>query len=463
MKIMSNQNKRFNLSKGLFTALLTVVMSIFLSGNTFAGGEDVFKGNCAACHKLDNKKLVGPGLGSVAENRSEEWFVNWVKNPQALIDSGDETAVAIHKENGGVMPGFSQLSDEEIKSVYAFLGDLPKDVPTANSGDANTVSSTTSSNTTFGETEQNPMVFWGILFVLVIGGAILYKANEIRDMTQGTSIDPYHTKNYPLTFVGMAIVAVAIMYFIIWGLNGGIGHITGILFAVFPYVAIGIFLVGSIYRWRKKGFKVSSLSSQFLEGEKLFWGSQLFHWGLFILFFGHLIAFLFPSSVLAWNGSPVRLLILEITSFIFGLSALVGLLLLIKRRFSTKTVLMVTNKMDMLVYVVLLTQIISGLLVAIFARWGAGWFAAALTPYLQSIFSLNPDISVMEAAPIYVQLHVISAFFIVAILPFTRFVHFLVYPLDYLWRSYQQVIWNWNRKQIRNSTRHFFGKRPRNH
>jgi nitrate reductase gamma subunit len=452
------------LSKKLFTTLLVVVMSFFFASSLFAGGEDLFKGNCSACHKLDNKKLVGPGLGGVTENRTEEWFVNWVKNSQALIDSGDEQAVAIHNENGGVMPAFGQLSDDEIKSIYKFLGEQPK-VGSANNGNNQSTATNTvsNSNDTFGQTEQNPMVFFGVLFVLIIGGVILYKVNEIRNLTYGTSVDPYHIKNYPLTFLGMLIVAVAIAYLLIYGLESGVGHIYGVLFAVFPYVALAVFLVGSIYRWRKKGFKVSSLSSQFLEGEKLFWGSQLFHWGLVVLFFGHLIAFLFPSSVLAWNGSPVRLLILEITSFIFGLSAFVGLLLLIKRRLTTKTVLMVTNKMDMLVYVVLLTQIISGLLVAIFARWGAGWFAAALTPYLQSVFSFNPDVSVIEAAPIYIQIHVISAFFIIAIIPFTRFVHFLVAPIDYLWRSYQQVVWNWNRKQIRNSRRHFFGKRPRNH
>ena len=60
-----------------------------------------------------------------------------------------------------------------------------------------------------------------------------------------------------------------------------------LLFVALPYVALAIFLVGSIYRYLYKGFKVSSLSSQFLEGRKLFFGSQPFHWGLFFLFFGH--------------------------------------------------------------------------------------------------------------------------------------------------------------------------------
>ena len=38
-------------------------------------------------------------------------------------------------------------------------------------------------------------------------------------------------------------------------------------FSAYPYVAIMVFLVGSIYRYREKGFKVTSLSAQFLEGK----------------------------------------------------------------------------------------------------------------------------------------------------------------------------------------------------
>jgi nitrate reductase gamma subunit len=182
-----------------------------------------------------------------------------------------------------------------------------------------------------------------------------------------------------------------------------------------------------------------------------------------ILFLGHLTAFLFPRAILAWNGEPVRLLILEVSSFAFALSALFGLVLLIKRRLSTKMVLVVTNKMDLVVYTVLLTQIISGLGVAFFVRWGSSWFSSVLTPYLRSIFSFNPDVAAVSEMPVLIQLHVVSAFLIIAIIPFTRFMHFLVAPIDYAWRKYQIVIWNWNPKAIRTSTRHFFGKKPRNH
>jgi nitrate reductase gamma subunit len=225
-----------------------------------------------------------------------------------------------------------------------------------------------------------------------------------------------------------------------------------LLFVVLPYACLAIFLVGSIYRYVNKGFTVSSISSQFLEGKKLFWGSQPFHWGLFSLFFGHLIAFLFPRAVLAWNGQPVRLLILEVSSFAFGLCALVGIVLLVARRMTSKRVQMVTSKMDIVVFIVLLTQIISGLMVAYYNRWGSSWFAAFLTPYLRSIFVFSPQIDAISSVnSIWLKVHVISAFSLIGLIPFTRFIHFLVYPVDYLWRSYQQVIWNWDRKNIRTS------------
>ncbi|MGE0568781.1 MAG: respiratory nitrate reductase subunit gamma [Bacteroidia bacterium] len=236
-----------------------------------------------------------------------------------------------------------------------------------------------------------------------------------------------------------------------------------LLFVALPYACLAIFLIGSIYRYLNKGFTVSSISSQFLEGKKLFWGSQPFHWGLFVLFFGHLIAFLFPRALIAWNGQPVRLLILEIASFAFGLCAFLGLILLVYRRLTVRRVQMVTSKMDVVVYLILFTQIVSGLLVAYHNRWGSSWFAAFLTPYLRSIFVFDPQIDAISSVnSLSLKVHVISAFSIIAIIPFTRFIHFLVYPVDYLWRSYQQVIWNWPRKHIRTSRAHSEGHKSKN-
>lgn len=268
--------------------------------------------------------------------------------------------------------------------------------------------------------------------------------------------------SYTGLFFLMLLLASGIIYLLKEGLQNNVGMLNYLVFSIFPYLALVIFLIGSIFRYRATGFQVSSLSSQFLERKRLFWGSQPFHWGLLVLFFGHLIAFLFPAAVLAWNGEPVRLLILEVTAFVFALSALLGLVLLIRRRLASDKVKMVTNSMDILVYVTLLVQILSGLGIAYYARWGSSWFASVLTPYLRSIFAFNPDIAAVTAMPWIVQIHIVSAFFLVAIIPFTRFMHFLVAPIDYSWRKYQLVIWNWNKKTIRSSKIYEYGKKSKN-
>lgn len=219
------------------------------------------------------------------------------------------------------------------------------------------------------------------------------------------------------------------------------------LFVALPYLALIVFIGGSIYRYRAKGFKFSSLSSQFLERNALFWGSVPFHIGLGFLFFGHLTAFLIPDGVIAWNGDPVRLLILEVTAFIFGIGVLWGIIHLIVRRVTHPRLKVVTNKMDLLIQLLLLLQTVTGLWIAFFFRWGSSWFASVLTPYLNSIFTFSPEPEAVVAMPLMVQLHIIGAFLIVLLIPFSRLVHFLVAPLHYIWRPYQVVYWNWNRKK----------------
>ena len=221
------------------------------------------------------------------------------------------------------------------------------------------------------------------------------------------------------------------------------------LFIALPYIALTVFLIGTVYRYKGTKFKFSSLSSQFLEGKKLFWGSVPFHYGIMVLFFGHLIAFLLPDVILSWNSSSLRLIILEVAAFIFGLSALIGLFNLFVRRNRNSRIEVVTNRMDLLIELILLVQIFFGLWVAFEFRWGSSWFATVMSPYLTSIFTLNPQIDAVSSMPWVIKIHVSLAFTIVLLIPFTRLVHLLVFPLNYLWRPYQKVIWYWNRKKIR--------------
>lgn len=101
-----------------------------------------------------------------------------------------------------------------------------------------------------------------------------------------------------------------------------------------------------------------------------------------------------------------------------------------------------TTRMDIFVYLILSVQIIAGLYTALFFRWGSSWFALVLTPYLRSIFAFKPDATTIMALSVIVKIHVISAFILIGMIPYTRFIHFLVYPFSYLWREYQLVIWN---------------------
>ncbi|MBI2863758.1 MAG: respiratory nitrate reductase subunit gamma [Chloroflexi bacterium] len=215
-----------------------------------------------------------------------------------------------------------------------------------------------------------------------------------------------------------------------------------LLYGVFPYVAIVLAVVVSIWRFSTNQFSYSSLSSQFLEGRKLFWGSVPWHIGIGLLLIGHLIGVFLPASVRAFNGAPIRLYILEGTALALGLMALVGLIVLAARRMGDSRVRSVTTTMDALVLVLLLVQVLTGVGTALFYRWGSFWFVNTATPYLWSLATLSPKWDYMVSMPITVKLHALNFFVLVAIFPFSRLVHIVSAPLSYLWRPYQLVRWN---------------------
>lgn len=233
-------------------------------------------------------------------------------------------------------------------------------------------------------------------------------------------------------------------------------------FSAYPYIAIIVFLIGTIYRYKEKGFKLTSLSAQFLEGKQGFWGTVPFHFGILMVFLGHLVAFLFPRSVLTWNSDPARLILHEGLAFTFAVALVVGLVALIIRRLVNPRLKVVTTRMDLFVELFLLVQILLGCWIALGYRWGSSWFAADLSPYLWSILKLNPQPEAVIAMPLVIKAHIVGAFSIILIFPFTRLVHMLVAPFHYLWRPYQVVIWYWDRKRVRDAGTAWSEARPRN-
>ncbi len=214
-----------------------------------------------------------------------------------------------------------------------------------------------------------------------------------------------------------------------------------LLFGVLPFIVAVAFVPATVYRYRARAFTYSSLSSQFLENQQHFWSLVPFHDGILVVLAGHLLAFLIPRQLLAWNSVPIRLYALEITGLIFGALSLIGLSAAMVRRFTTSKVRHVTTASDWVLFALLMLQIASGIAVAVFHPWGSSWFAAALTPYLWSLVKLNPNLTAVAALPLLVKFHIVNAYLVIGYFPFTRLVHVLVIPNPYLWRRPQVVRW----------------------
>ena len=133
------------------------------------------------------------------------------------------------------------------------------------------------------------------------------------------------------------------------------------LFVALPYVCLFTFFLMTIYRYRMQSFSYSSLSSQFIENKHHFWAVVPFHYGILVITAGHLVEFLIPRTILAWNSHPLRLYVLEISALIFGMLTLIGLIGVVVRRFSNTKIRRVTTITDWVLFAMLLVQTISGL------------------------------------------------------------------------------------------------------
>lgn len=216
-------------------------------------------------------------------------------------------------------------------------------------------------------------------------------------------------------------------------------------FVVWPYLATVLAVLGSIYRYRIDRFSYSSFSAEVLESRVLFWGSVLWHYGIIIVLFPHLFGFLLPDAWAALVADPTRLYALEITGYIAAVASIVGLSILLMRRLLVSRVLSVTTTMDWVVMIALLVQVVLGFWVALGYRWGSEWYAHTIAPWLWSLVTLNPKTEFIRGLPLVVQLHAVTGFLLIALFPFSRLVHIIAWPVTYLWRPYQVVVWNWAR------------------
>lgn len=215
-----------------------------------------------------------------------------------------------------------------------------------------------------------------------------------------------------------------------------------LLFGALPYVLLAVGIVGAIYRYNSNRFTWSTQSSQFLENRTLFFGSFPWHYGIITILLAHFIGFLVPSSILAWNSVPLRLYIFELSGLALGFLALFGLLALSYRRLTNSRAKAVTTGWDALLLIILVIQVVTGLSNALLYRWGSNWYAATAAPWMWSVLSFNPNPEYVANLPLLTKVHIFNAMILVALIPFTRLVHFFVINIyKYLVRPYQVVRW----------------------
>ena len=55
-----------------------------------AAGKKIADVKCMSCHKTTDEKLVGPGWKGVTKRQTPEWIMNFISNPDPMIDVDPE-------------------------------------------------------------------------------------------------------------------------------------------------------------------------------------------------------------------------------------------------------------------------------------------------------------------------------------------------------------------------------------
>jgi len=216
-------------------------------------------------------------------------------------------------------------------------------------------------------------------------------------------------------------------------------------FGVYPYICIAVFLIGSLIRFDREQYTWKSDSSQLLRTGQLRVGSNLFHIGILGIFFGHLFGLLTPIPVFHALGieAPAKQMLAIVAGGAAGFVMLIGLLILLHRRFTEPRIRVTTTTMDWVVLWLLAVQLALGLLSLYFSwqhRDGAAMIK--LMTWAQHLVTLRTDAAsyIIDVAPIF-KLHLVLGMTIFLVFPFSRLVHIWsgFAALTYLGRAYQVV------------------------
>ncbi len=216
------------------------------------------------------------------------------------------------------------------------------------------------------------------------------------------------------------------------------------LFGIYPYIAVTVFLLGSLIRYDRDQYTWKTSSSQLLESKQLKRGSMPFHIGVIMVLMGHFVGLLTPHHVwdfLHVTASMKQIFAMAMGGF-FGLICLYGLSILIHRRLTNDRVRATTSTMDLTVLFLLLAQLLLGLSsIFVSVEHLDGHEMLKLMAWAQNIVVLNGVIAAENIAQVHIifKLHVFLGMTLFVIFPFSRLVHVWSVPVKYFNRNYQVV------------------------
>ncbi len=220
-------------------------------------------------------------------------------------------------------------------------------------------------------------------------------------------------------------------------------YLNELVFGYYPYLALSVFLLGSLIRFDREQFTWRSGSSQMLRTKNMRLASNLFHIGILLLFFGHLFGLLTPQWLYHGIGisTSAKQLIAVIAGGIFGLVCFVGLSMLLYRRLFDARIRATSSGADHFILVLLYVQLLLGLAtlpLSITHLDGANM--VALGNWAQHIvtFQAGAAAYVLDTHWIF-KAHIVLGLTMFLVFPFTRLVHVWSAPVWYLGRSYQVV------------------------
>lgn len=220
--------------------------------------------------------------------------------------------------------------------------------------------------------------------------------------------------------------------------------INQLAFGWYPYLAVTVLVVGSIFRFDANQFGWRSQSSQFLRKRQMVIGSNLFHMGILVLLMGHFIGLLTPINVFDALGvsHSFKQTTALVVGGIAGVAAYVGCTLLLHRRLFDARIRKSSSWGDIMVLVLLWLQLTLGILTTFWTiRHLDGSEMVKFMSWANGILTLDPAApqQLAEVALVY-KLHIILGLTLFLITPFTRLVHIWSAPLGFLIRPGYQIV-----------------------